>query len=83
MLMPRPYHFVLVALAMFVQPGSASAQACPDAAMLTRDLTLPLSAVRFLADDALKGRQAGSEGERCAGDYVAAEFKRLGLRPAG
>ncbi len=81
--MLQPDRFVLVALSMLVQAGSASAQTCPDAATLTRDLTLPLSAVRFLADDALKGRLAGSDGERCAGDYVAAEFRRLGLRPAG
>ncbi len=81
--MPRPDRLVLVALSILVQAGSASAQTCPDAATLTRDLTLPLSAVRFLADDALNGRLAGSDGERCAGDYVAAEFRRLGLRPAG
>jgi aminopeptidase YwaD len=81
--MPRPERFVLVALSMLWQAGSASAQTCPDAATLTRNLTLPLSAVRFLADDALKGRLAGSDSERCAGDYVAAEFRRLGLRPAG
>jgi hypothetical protein len=42
-----------------------------------------MSAVRFLADDGLKGRLAGSDGERCAGEYIAAEFRRLGLRPAG
>jgi aminopeptidase YwaD len=81
--MPPPNRLVLVALSMLVQAGSASGQTCPDAATLTRELTLPLSAVRFLADDALEGRLAGSDGERCAGDYVAAEFRRLGLRPAG
>jgi hypothetical protein len=81
--MPRSDHFVLVALSILVQAGSASAQTCPDAATLTRDLTLPLSAVRFLADDALNGRLAGSDGERCAGDYLAAEFRRLGLQAAG
>ena len=81
--MPRSDPFRLVLLAVLVQAGSASAQTCPDAAALTRDLTLPLSAVRFLADDALDGRLAGSDGERCAGNYVAAEFKRLGLQPAG
>lgn len=46
-------------------------------------MSLPLAAVRYLADDALAGRLAGSAGERCAGGYVAAEFRRLGLRPAG
>ena len=38
-----------------------------------------MAAVRYLADDALKGRLAGSDGERCAGDYIAREFARLGL----
>lgn len=59
------------------------AQTCPDAASLTRDLTLPFAAVRFLADDALKGRLAGSAGERCAGDFIAAQLARIGLRPGG
>jgi hypothetical protein len=62
---------------------SAVAETCPDAASLTRGLSLPLSAVRYLADDALKGRLAGSDGERCAGDYIAREFARIGLKPGG
>jgi hypothetical protein len=66
-------------------PGRARAQesVCPDQAALTGDMRLPLSAVRYLADDALEGRLAGTAGERCSGDYIAAEFERLGLRPSG
>jgi hypothetical protein len=64
-------------------PASGAAQTCPPAGDLTRGLSLPLSAVRYLADDGLEGRRAGSDGERCAGDYIAAEFQRLGLAPAG
>ena len=41
------------------------------------------SDVTFLADDTLKGRDTGSEGYRIAANYVAAEFTRLGLTPAG
>ncbi len=37
----------------------------------------------FLADDALQGREAGSQGYDKAADYVAAEFEKLGLKPAG
>jgi len=73
----------LFAISLLLHGASAFAQACPDAKSLTGNLPLPLAAVRFLADDALKGRLAGSDSERCAGDYVAAEFRRLGLRPAG
>lgn len=39
--------------------------------------------VTFLADDLLRGRDTGSEGYRIAANYVAAEFARLGLNPAG
>jgi hypothetical protein len=39
--------------------------------------------VRFLADDKLEGRNTGSEGYRQAVAYVAGQFDRMGLRPAG
>jgi hypothetical protein len=73
-------------LAVAALPFSAAAlnaQACPDAGTLTRGLTEPLASVRFLSDDALEGRLAGSAGERCAGDYIAARLGSLGLRGAG
>ncbi|HEX6587429.1 MAG TPA: M20/M25/M40 family metallo-hydrolase [Longimicrobiales bacterium] len=40
-------------------------------------------AVRYLADDALGGRLAGSEGERCAAAYIAYRMARAGLEPGG
>ncbi|MGQ0815756.1 MAG: M20/M25/M40 family metallo-hydrolase [Gemmatimonadota bacterium] len=59
------------------------AQDCPDVAKLTAGFSGPLANVRYLADDALEGRLAGTRGERCAADFIAATFARLGLRPAG
>ncbi len=41
------------------------------------------SHVLFLADDKLRGRDTGSEGHRQAAEYVAREFARAGLGPAG
>ncbi|MGH7459980.1 MAG: M20/M25/M40 family metallo-hydrolase, partial [Longimicrobiales bacterium] len=73
---------VLVPLTL-LYAASASAQQCPDAAALTRSISGPLATVRYLADDALEGRLAGSPGERCAGDFLAAQFRQLGLRPGG
>jgi hypothetical protein len=73
----------LVFCVVSAQPGALSAQTCPDAAQITRNVAPPLAVVRYLADDALGGRLAGSAGERCAGEYLAASFRRLGLRPAG
>ena len=39
--------------------------------------------VAFLADDAQEGREAGSRGGRACGDYLARQFDRMGLEPAG
>lgn len=39
--------------------------------------------VRTLADDSLEGRQTGTEGYRKAAAYVAEQFERAGLKPAG
>lgn len=39
--------------------------------------------VRWLADDAREGREAGSRGYRQAADYVAARMAGMGLTPAG
>jgi acetylornithine deacetylase/succinyl-diaminopimelate desuccinylase-like protein len=59
------------------------AQDCPDAARLTAGHAGVMATVRYLADDALGGRLAGSPGERCAGDFIAQRFAALGLKPAG
>jgi Zn-dependent M28 family amino/carboxypeptidase len=39
--------------------------------------------LEFLADDALEGRAPGTRGGLLAQKYIAAQFERLGLRPAG
>ena len=38
-------------------------------------------AVEFLASDRLEGREAGSPGERLAGDYIAMQLARVGVKP--
>ena len=73
----RPAVLALASVALFAAP--LAAQACPDAAAITRGVAAPLAYVRYLADDALQGRMAGTPSERCAGDYIAAQFRRLGL----
>jgi len=39
--------------------------------------------VEFLADDDMRGRETGSPEHRKAADYVADQFERAGLEPAG
>ncbi len=41
------------------------------------------SHVRVLADDSMEGRATGSRGYQRAADYVADQFRRAGLKPAG
>src|SRR5262252_6121720 len=38
--------------------------------------------ITYLASDPLEGRRTGTPGATEAAKYIAAEFKRLGLRPA-
>jgi hypothetical protein len=54
--------------------GSTSAEITP--ADLEKRLFL-------IAHDSMMGRESGSEGDYKAAEYVASEFRRLGLEPAG
>jgi hypothetical protein len=61
-------------------PATAAAQSCPP---LPRAGQGPAAAIAYLADDALEGRAAGTEGGRCAAAFLVARFAELGLEPAG
>jgi len=39
--------------------------------------------IEFLASDGLEGRDTGSKGYQIAADYVASQFRAIGLEPAG
>jgi len=39
--------------------------------------------IDFLADDLMLGRQPGTDGYNIAANYVASQFRQIGLRPAG
>lgn len=56
---------------------------CPSPEGIVGRFEQPMAAVRYLADDALEGRLSGSVGERCAAEYIAGEFARIGLEPGG
>ena len=47
------------------------------------DTTVLRAHLEFLADDALEGRRPGTRGGKLAARYIAAQFQRLGLQPAG
>lgn len=39
--------------------------------------------VRYLADDKLEGRRAGTAGEKLASEYISKQFQTIGLQPKG
>ncbi len=72
-----------VPFAPTVSGGDAAGADCPafDPDELGGDMADATG--RYLADDALEGRYAGSAGAGCAAEYIAYAFRRLGLAPAG
>src|SRR5437879_1441280 len=57
---------------------------CVCAALVARaDADRWWSYVKVLADDALEGRNTGSAGHKRAAEYVASQFEKAGLEPAG
>lgn len=70
-------------MGLLLAPAAVAGQSCPDPVQLAAGFEGTLAHVRYLADDALVGRDPGSTGERCAGDYIASRFAEAGLEPAG
>jgi peptidase M28-like protein/PDZ domain-containing protein/PA domain-containing protein len=66
---------LLVALLFLSTAGSRAQTAVAPSTSATR------AHVEFLASDALEGREAGSPGERRAGDYLVSQLTRIGARP--
>jgi hypothetical protein len=61
-------------------PGTPSPQAATSAEISEADLRQRLF---LIADDSMQGRESGSLGASKTAAYVAGEFRRLGLEPAG
>ena len=73
-------------LALALLAPAAAAQGTPNGgAAIARVLspTAYMAHLRYLSDDALEGRAPGTRGGDLAAKYIAAQFERLGLAPAG
>src|SRR4029078_5862987 len=87
---PTPLIAALTIIPALVQAQSGASAAPPlplkhraqttTVAIDTRDL---MSRLYVFADDSMMGREAGTVGALKGTAYIAAEAKRLGLRPAG
>ncbi len=72
-------HCCLIAAAL-ISAVPLVAQTTTAPPITPQDLRQRLTAI---ADDSMGGRRSGSVGDSKTADYVASEFRRLGLRPAG
>lgn len=73
-------------LSLVLLPAALAAQDPPaPATTVARDIspTAFMAHLRYLSDDALEGRAPGTRGGDLAAKYIAAQFERLGLTPAG
>lgn len=80
----------LISLLMIACTAPAAPQPAPLPAPASTPTAPPQQAtdlwwahVAYLADDAMRGRETGSPEHRKAADYVADQFTRAGLEPAG
>jgi hypothetical protein len=68
----------LLMVALFATRALGAQPTTPD--ITTADLEHRL---KIIADDSMMGRESGSKGDFMAANYIASEFRRLGLTPAG
>lgn len=74
-----------LAFALALAAAPLSAQVLTPATRLARAVNPVVfrAHLQFLADDALEGRAPATRGGDLAAKYIAAQFQRLGLEPAG
>ena len=74
---------LLSSVPMAAQSQSSSSQSAGTKVAAAVDQRVLRAHLEFLADDALEGRRPGTRGGELAAKYIAAQFQRLGLEPAG
>lgn len=72
---------IKLAVTLLLLTGVVSAQKMKKADKITRDNLE--THIKFLADDKLEGRRAGSIGEKLAMEYISSKFKATGLAAKG
>jgi len=82
--MPRS---VIASFALWLVVGRVDAQAPRPARAASTQTAISADDLKqrlyLIADDSMMGRQPGEAGNYKAAEYVASEFRRLGLEPAG
>jgi hypothetical protein len=80
----RHFGFTALAICGFLAASpSGVAATAPSPDEIARSSARIEADVRFLADDLLEGREAGTRGYDLAALYVAAQYRLIGLEPGG
>lgn len=79
----RRFPTLLVLSVLLALPTRAPAQSEVDRAARAVSADVIRAHIDFLASDALEGRGSGTRGGDLAARYIAAQYIRLGLQPAG
>jgi len=80
----RPFGFTVLATCGFLTATHCDAAvAGPSPDVIARSSARIEADVRFLADDLLEGREAGTRGFDLAALYVASQYRLIGLEPGG
>jgi hypothetical protein len=77
------YKFTVLSLVVLSLTGCDTSKPPEQLGMPRAELVRLEADIRFLADDALEGREAGSRGYDLAALFVAERFRALGLEPGG
>jgi Zn-dependent M28 family amino/carboxypeptidase len=80
-----PLNRVLLAILLFAPFARVQSQTASPASRVAAAVRADVirAHLEFLADDALEGRAPGTRGGLLAQKYIASQFRRLGLEPAG
>src|SRR5215813_10572922 len=82
--MKKLYTLALVTVSSFLTvQGQTALPPAAERAMNSIDAEKIRATVKYLADDSLEGRGTGQKGGDKAADWIASEFKKYGLAPAG
>ncbi len=79
----RRYAVLAASLLVLAPAASAHAQTGVDKAARAVSADVVRAHIDFLSSDALEGRGSGTRGGDLAARYIAAQYMRLGLEPAG
>lgn len=75
----RQPSFKTILLALCLAPAATQGQLLSDSDAIDQ----MRNDVRYLSSERLEGREAGTEGERLAAEYIAAKYGNVGLMPYG